>query len=98
MVTQSTVENHGARRGESAHRLFDRNWFLEGKQRASFVQTAMVLRSAHDDQRDRGRAPFRISQFAQELEASIQIAVNDEGVNLGFAKAGQSRRRFVLDG
>ena len=49
MVTQSTVENHGARRGEGAHRLLDRNWFLEGKQRASFVQAAMVLRSAHDD-------------------------------------------------
>ena len=82
MIAQASVENHVARRGESAHGLFHGDRFLEGKQRAGLIQILADSAAPHDDQRNRSRLSFHALQFAQELRAAIQIAVHDEGVDL----------------
>ena len=37
-------------------------------------------------------------QFAQELRASVEIAIHDERIDLGFVEPSQGSLRFVLDG
>ncbi len=82
MVAQAPVKNHAAGRGERAHRLVDRDWFLEGEQCSGGIETGSALVASHDDERNRALSVRRSLEFAKELRASIQIAIDDKCVDL----------------
>ena len=98
VIAKASVKNHAARRGECANCLFHGDGLLKGEECAGGVEARCAALSTHDDERNRALMLVGVLQLAQELRTAIQIAVDDQCVNLGLSQPFEGFLWFFLNG